>query len=342
MSAFSQAKNNVSNSLNSRLNIDYLLDVKALEKDDAQDVINGFKNIPKSIPARYFYDAKGSQLFEKICELPEYYPTRTEASILEQYALEIASQAQVNELIELGSGSSTKTRYLLDAYQNTQADLIYGPVDVSDSILKASAIALLKNYPQLTIQGKVATYDQALQRLKPKSSRSKMIIFLGSSIGNFAPDECDRFLAQVTKALNPGDYFLLGIDLQKQKNVLEAAYNDAQGITAAFNLNMLQHLNHRFGGNFNSDLFSHQAVYNSVEHQIEMYLTSQKDQTVTLKDIGLNIDIKQSEKILTEISRKFNLEAMQEYLSRFNFNTIHAYTDAQQKFGLMLLKIRNR
>ena len=265
MSTFSQATNNASGSLNSRLNIDYLLDVKALEKNDVQDVISGFNNIPKFIPARYFYDAKGSQLFEKICELPEYYPTHTEASILEQYAVEIASQAQVNELIELGSGSSTKTRYLLDAYHDSQTSLIYRPVDVSGSILKASAIALLKDYSQLKIQGKVATYDQALQGLKSESSTSKMIVFLGSSIGNFEPSQCDRFMAQITKSLCPGDYFLLGIDLQKPRNILEAAYNDAQEVTAAFNLNMLQHLNHRFNGNFNLDLFKHQAIYNSDE-----------------------------------------------------------------------------
>jgi len=322
MSTFSQAINNVPDSFNSRLNIDYWLDVKALEKNDALDVINGFNNIPKSIPARYFYDAKGSELFEKICTLPEYYPTRTEAGILEQYAVEIASQAQVNELIELGSGSSTKTRYLLDAYHNSQADLIYSPVDVSGSILQTSAIALLKDYPQLNIQGKVATYDQALQGLKNESSRSKMIVFLGSSIGNFEASQCDRFVDQVTKALNPGDYFLLGIDLQKPRDILEAAYNDAQGITAAFNLNMLQHLNHRFNGNFNPSLFTHQAVYNSVEHQIEMYLTSRQNQSVVLKDIDLSIEIKHSEKILTEISRKFNLQVMQEYLSKFNLVTI--------------------
>ena len=342
MSTFSQATNSFSDSFNSRLNIDYLLDVKVLEKEDVQDVISGFNNIPKSIPARYFYDAKGSQLFEKICELPEYYPTRTEASILEQYAVEIAGQAPVNKIIELGSGSSSKTRYLLDAYDNFQTGLVYSPIDVSDSILKTSAIALLKKYPQLTIQGKVATYDQALQGLKSDSSKSKMVVFLGSSIGNFAPDQCDRFLAQVTKALNPRDYFLLGIDLQKPRDILEAAYNDAKGVTAAFNLNMLQHLNFCFSGNFKPDLFTHKAIYNSVEHQIEMYLTSKQEQSVILQDIGLNIEIKQSEKILTEISRKFNLEVMQEYLSKFNFDTIRTYTDKQQKFGLMLLKVQNR
>lgn len=342
MSTFFQATNNISDSLNSRLNIDYLLDIKALEQDDVQDLISGFNNIPKSIPARYFYDAKGSQLFEKICELPEYYPTRTEASILRQYAVEIASQTQVKELIELGSGSSTKTRYLLDAYHNSQSDLIYSPIDVSSSILKSSAIALLKKYPRLKIKGKVATYDQALQDLNSESSTSKMIVFLGSSIGNFEPNQCDRFMAQITKALNHGDYFLLGLDLQKPKNILEAAYNDAQGVTAAFNLNMLQHLNHRFNGNFNLDLFKHQAIYNSVEHQIEMYLISQQKQSVVLKAIDLAIEIQKSEKILTEISRKFDLKEMQEYVSNFNLSTVQAYTDKQQKFGLMLLKVLNR
>jgi L-histidine N-alpha-methyltransferase len=161
---------------------------------------------------------------------------------------------------------------------------------------------------------------------------------LGSSIGNFDAVKCDRFIDQVTSALNPGDYFLLGIDLQKPIKVLEAAYNDSQGVTAAFDLNMLRHLNHRFTGNFNLDLFKHQAIYNQSEHQIEMYLISQQEQTVTLSDLNLTIELKKGERILTEISRKFNLKQIKKYLSDRNLNLIKTYTDAQQWFGLLLLK----
>jgi L-histidine Nalpha-methyltransferase len=336
MSAFSWSENSSPNCLSTKLKIDYLLDFQALEKDDIQDVIKGLKQKQKSLPARYFYDSRGSQLFEDICQLAEYYPTRTEASILQQYAKEIVERTQSLELVELGSGSSTKTRYLLDAYQGLNLPLCYIPVDVSDSILKASAHNLLADYPQLKIQGQVATYCQALQHLKNNSLGTRIIIFLGSSVGNFDVVECDRFIKQVTSALNPGDYFLLGIDLQKPVNILEAAYNDAQGVTAAFNLNMLQHLNHRFAGNFNLDLFAHQAIYNQTKHQIEMYLISQRQQTVTLSGLDLTINLEPGEKILTEISRKFNLEQMEQYLGERNLNLVKTYTDPQQWFGLLL------
>ena len=324
-----------------RLAIDYLLDTKAIERDDVRDVINGLTNTPKSIPPRYFYDRFGSELFEQICNLAEYYPTRTEASILKQYAAEIAGLTQAVELVELGSGSSTKTRFLLDAYQSNSRPLYYTPVDVSGSILKSSANKLLKDYSQLKIQGKVATYSQALAQLSTYSLGKRIIIFLGSSIGNFQPQQCDRFIDKVTTALNPGDYFLLGIDLQKPKKILEAAYNDAKGITAAFNLNMLQHLNNRFAGNFNLDLFKHFSIYNTTQHQIEMYLISQISQSVSLNSLDLTIKLNQEEKILTEISRKFDLQHMAKYLSDRNFKPIETYTDVRQWFGLLLCQKNN-
>lgn len=339
MSTFSPSASNTPNSLGDRLNIDYLLDAKAIAQDDIQDVINGLQKECKSIAARYFYDSKGSQLFEKICQLPEYYPTRTEASILQQYAANIIEHTKATELIELGSGSSTKTRYLLDVYQGLNIHLDYIPVDVSSSILQASAQELLADYSQLRIQGKVATYNQALKHVSSYSRGKRMIIFLGSSIGNFGPKECDRFIDQVTKALNPGDYLLLGMDLQKPVEILEAAYNDSQGVTAAFNLNMLQHLNDRFKGNFDLDLFEHQAIYNLRDNQIEMYLISQQDQSVTLKELDLTFELRQKEKILTEISRKFDLEQMKQYLRKHALEMIKAYTDSQQWFGLLLCQI---
>ena len=338
MSSFSQPENNNQDLLATRLEITYLLDFAAQEKADIQDVVDGLNQSPKFLPARYFYDAKGSQLFEKICQLPEYYPTRTEAKILQQYATEIVEQAKAVELIELGSGSSTKTRYFFDAYQNSNTPLYYVPIDVSSSILQASAANLLADYPQLKIQGQVATYSQALEKLSTSYLGRRMTIFLGSSIGNFNPAECDRFITQVTSALNPGDYFLLGIDLQKPVEVLEAAYNDSQGVTAAFNLNMLQHLNNRFTGNFNLEQFQHRAIYNQTEHQIEMYLISKQNQTVILEDLELTIELAKGEKILTEISRKFDLAKMEKYLGDRNLNLIQAYTDSQKWFGLLLCR----
>ena len=339
MSSFESA-NSQPNSTAARLAIDYLLDPQAIEKDDIKDVVRGLQQQQKSLPARYFYDAKGSQLFEAICELPEYYPTRTEASILKQHAREIISTTKTVELVELGSGSSTKTRYLFDAHRNSGTSLYYVPVDVSGSILEASAKELLAKYPLLKIQGKVATYSQALQQLSSSFLGKRTIIFLGSSIGNFNSIECDRFIEQVTSALNPGDYFLLGIDLEKSVDVLEAAYNDAQGVTAAFNLNMLQHLNDRFAGNFNLNNFKHQAIYNREEHQIEMYLASQQQQAVTLSSLDLTIKLEPEERILTEISRKFNLTTMEKYLGDRNLNLIQTYTDDKQWFGLLLCQLK--
>ncbi|MEL6928142.1 MAG: L-histidine N(alpha)-methyltransferase [Cyanobacteria bacterium J06600_6] len=339
MSAYSPSAKNRQNASAEKLKIEYLLDPEAIAKDDIKDVISGLQQPQKSIPPRYFYDAKGSQLFEAICQVPEYYPTRTEAGILEQYAQEIIDRTQAPELVELGSGSSTKTRYLFDAYQSLNLPLSYVPVDVSDSMLSATAKGLLTDYSLLSVRGKVATYAQALEQLAERSSGRRTIAFLGSSIGNFGISECDRFLDRVRSALNPGDYFLLGIDLQKPVEILTAAYNDAQGVTAAFNLNMLQHLNDRFEGNFCLDNFKHQAIYHQAKHQIEMYLISQQAQTVNLKSLQLNIQLDRGERVLTEISRKFSLSEMGQYLAERQLDLVHTYTDEQQWFGLLLCQL---
>ena len=306
------------------------------ENKFGEDVIQGLSRTPKTLPPKYFYDERGSQLFEQICELPEYYPTRTEALILCQYAAEIAQITGACELVELGSGSSTKTRALLDAYQGREYSGKYVPIDVSESILKDSAIELQKEYPALEIHALVGTYDQALNQLKPTSLPARMIFFLGSSIGNFTSEECDRFLKQVTGVLAEGDYFLIGIDLQKPKPILEAAYNDAQEVTAAFNLNMLSHLNWRFRGNFDPNLFTHQAIYNQTDAQIEMYLHCQESHSVSLDLLNLKIDFQAGESILTEISRKFDLVIMQKQLAAQGLNTVKIWTDPQDWFGLIL------
>jgi dimethylhistidine N-methyltransferase len=301
-----------------------------------EDVIQGLTKTPKRLPPKYFYDDLGSQLFEQICELPEYYPTRTETSILRECAQEIAQITGACELVELGSGNSTKTRLLLDAYQAVRNRCKYVPIDVSGGILKASALQLQKEYPDLSIQGLVGTYEQALAQLEATSFPSRLIFFLGSSIGNFTPQECQVFLDNITAAIESGDYFLLGIDLQKSKNILEAAYNDSQGVTAAFNLNMLSHLNWRFQGNFKLDLFSHQAIYNEADSQIEMYLHCQKSHVVRLELLGLTVPFQAGESILTEISRKFNLEEMQSQLESVGLKTVKVWLDPKHWFALML------
>ncbi|MBD2578777.1 L-histidine N(alpha)-methyltransferase [Oscillatoria sp. FACHB-1406] len=307
--------------------------------DDGKDVIAGLIRSPKSLPPRYFYDERGSQLFEQICELPEYYPTRTEAAILQQISPEIARLTGACELVEFGSGSSSKTRRLLDAYRDCNYPLYYVPIDVSASILELSAQQLLLDYPMLKIQALVGTYEEAIAHLPVSHLPARLMFFLGSSLGNFTPTECDRFFEQISCALEPGDYFLLGTDLQKPKSVLEAAYNDSQGVTAAFNLNMLSHLNARFDGNFNLDLFSHRAIYNESKAQIEMYLDLKEACTVTLNALDFTISFEKGESILTEISRKFNLDLIQEELQKRNFEVLQTWTDPKQWFGLSLARL---
>ena len=306
---------------------------------DGKDVIKGLTEKLKSLPPKYFYDDPGSQLFEKICELPEYYPTRTEAWILQEYADEIAAITNCCELIELGSGSSTKTQALLTAYQKIANSCRYLPIDVSGGILKTSVLQLQEKYPDIAIHGLLGTYEQALVHLESNYLQSRMLFFLGSSLGNFNQEECDIFLNQVSRTLQPGDYFLLGIDLQKPKDILEAAYNDSQEVTAAFNLNMLSHLNWRFQGNFDISLFKHQAVYNQVDHQIEMYLHCQKSHWVSLDILDLKVNFEVGESILTEISRKFDLPTMETLLQSKGLNTVKIWTDEKGWFGLILCQV---
>lgn len=302
----------------------------------AQEVIGGLTRHPKSLPPKYFYDDRGSELFEQITQLPEYYPTRTETAILQQQADAIATLTGPCELIELGSGSSTKTRILLDAYRRQGISLRYLPVDVSGGMLETTAHRLLAEYPNLSIHGIAGTYAPALESLPPQQLPARMVAFIGSTLGNLVPHECDLFLQQVSQALSPGDYFLLGIDLQKDIEILEAAYNDTQGITAQFNLNMLHHLNWRFQGDFQPEQFRHVAFYNGVDHQIEIYIESLADQSVNLKALDLKVPFASGERLRSEISRKFNLQTMATALSGFDLSVLKTFTDERQWFGLVL------
>lgn len=304
--------------------------------DEGQDVVRGLSQGQKTLPCRYFYDDRGSELFEQICDLPEYYPTRTEQAILETYAEEIAQFTGSCELVELGSGSSRKTRLLLEAYDHLHHQLLYCPIDVSAGMLKSAALALLGQYPTLKLCGLAGTYEQALAQLPPLELENRMLIFLGSTIGNLNETECDHFLTQIQQALQPGEFFLLGVDLQKPIEVVEAAYNDSQGVTAAFNLNILEHLNDRFGGNFDLNQFAHHAFYNAAQHQIEMHLRSLKAQTVTLKALNFQVSFQANETIHTEISRKFHLPTLVNDLANHAFNPLHVWTDSQGWFGLLL------
>jgi L-histidine Nalpha-methyltransferase len=312
--------------------------------DDGGDVIQGLNQNQRTLPCRYLYDDRGSELFEQITNLPEYYPTRTEQAILEKYALEIAELTGACELVELGSGSSRKTHVLLETYSQLNHQLYYCPIDVSAGILKTTALALLDRYPSLKLCGLAGTYDQALAQLPPSELENRMLIFLGSTLGNLNDKECSKFLTQIQQALQPGEFFLLGVDLQKPipqdggyaNETIEAAYNDAQGVTAAFNLNILRHLNHRFDGDFDIDLFEHYAFYNQQQHQIEMHLRSLEKQTILLKTLNYQVNFNPGETIHTEISRKFHLATLIDNLASHAFKPLQIWTDPQDWFGLIL------
>ena len=300
------------------------------------DVVQGLSKVPKTLPCRYFYDDRGSQLFEQITDLPEYYPTRTEQAILEHHAMEIAQLTGSCELVELGSGSSRKTRLLLEAYTKLHSQLQYCPIDVSSGILKETALELLQQYPKLKVCGLAGTYEQALAELPPREQENRMLIFLGSTIGNLNAAECEQFLHQIQQALKPGEFFLLGVDLQKEVAIIEAAYNDAEGVTAAFNLNLLNHLNWRFHGNFDLKQFEHWAFYNPVQHQIEMHLRSLRNQTVTFQALEFKTQLQAGETIRTEISRKFHLPSLIATLEHHALQPLQVWTDSQAWFGLLL------
>ncbi len=261
---------------------------------------------------------------------------------MQSCASEIAAITGACEIVELGSGSSTKTRILLDAYQQKGLPLHYLPIDVSAGMLESSALSLLADYPSLQVDALAGTYELALSQIEPSQLPSRMICFIGSTLGNLNPQECDVFLSQVKAALQAGEYFLLGIDLQKPKHILEAAYNDNQGVTAAFNLNMLEHLNWRFQGNFDTTQFEHWAFYNETEHQIEMHLKSKRSQAVELHTLKLNVHFEPGETIRTEISRKFSLNSIQQELKAKNLVPQKVWTDENQLFGLLLCQLQDR
>lgn len=323
-----------------RLTLEYRLPASASSDptatDGGQDVVSGLTQTPKSLPPKYFYDDRGSQLFEAITTLPEYYLTRTETQILQQDADAIARRVGACDLVELGSGSSTKTRILFDAYHQQNIPLRYVPVDVSGGILEDTARQLIQDYADLSVHGLVSTYEAALADLPATDLPRRLIAFIGSTLGNLSPQHCEQFFQQVSQALQPGDYFLLGVDRHKATARLEAAYNDSQGVTAAFNLNMLHHLNWRFQGDFDPGQFRHVAFYNEGDRQMELYIESLQAQTVTLKALDLTVTFQAGERLLSEISRKFAIAPLTADLLTHGFQMIETFTDDQQDFALCL------
>ena len=282
--------------------------ISAYRDDLASDILSGMTAEQKYIPSRYFYDARGSQLFEEICRLPEYYPTRLELSILRGACGAIMESFGEGDLVELGSGANKKISLLIDAAPGPEGEgLRYIPVDVSESALAAATEGLLWGYPHLHVLGIVGDFTRDIERI-PRG-RKRLITFFGGTVGNFTGPEAHRVLANVAAMMEEEDRFLVGLDMVKPVPVLEAAYNDTAGVTAAFNRNILAVVNRELGADFDPGLFEHRAFYNRDLAQIEMHLVTREAMTVRIPALGLRVAFERGETILTEISRKFTRES---------------------------------
>ncbi|WP_454195177.1 L-histidine N(alpha)-methyltransferase [Nocardia sp. Marseille-Q1738] len=298
----------------------------------------GLTTDPKWLPPKWFYDARGSELFERITELPEYYPTRTERALLERVVDEIARAAQAEVLVELGAGSAAKTRLLLTAL-SAQAPLkTYVPQDVSSAALRATADQVAIEFPGLAVHGVVSDFTDTLQNL-PRGGR-RMIAFLGGTIGNLVPEGRAEFLGSIHDVLEPGEHVLLGAGLVIDPAVLVPAYDDAAGVTAEFNRNVLHVLNSRLRADFAPEKFRHVAVWDPAREWIEMRLEASEDMTVTVADLDLTVGFARGEQLRTEISAKFRVERLDAELAAAGFATRNVWTDPDERFALVLAERR--
>jgi L-histidine Nalpha-methyltransferase len=298
------------------------------------DVRAGLAKTPKELPPIWFYDDHGSELFEQITELPEYYQTRTEAAILRTYAGDIAGRTSPNVILELGAGASTKTRILIDAARQVGNLERFVPFDVSDGIVQRAARELLHEFPGLTIHAVIGDFGEHMDRI-PRFGR-QLVVFLGSTIGNFFPPQRQAFLRAVRQLLHPGDAFLLGVDLVKDRGELVSAYDDALGVTAAFNLNVLNVINAELDADFDLHAFSHVARYDEDHHWIEMLLRSNRRQTVHIPGAGITAEFAEGEHMRTEISAKFTRRRVQDTFAEAGLCMDAWYTDERERFALAL------
>ena len=310
------------------------LDPGALQQQLAADVRAGLTSDPKTLPPKYFYDARGSELFDEITRLPEYYPTRTERAILAAHVDELAALTGAETLIELGSGTSEKTRLLLRALHTSGTLRRFVPFDVDPAVLKDAAAAVGSEFPGLAVEPIVGDFELHLAAL-PAGTR-RLLAFLGSTIGNLDPAQRARFLAAVRATLGPRDAFLLGTDLVKPAERLVAAYDDAAGVTAAFDKNVLSVVNRDLGGDFDLDEFDHVAVWDAGHERIEMRLRSRQDQVVRIAGLELDVRFARSEEVRTEISSKFRRPGVEAELAAAGLRLTHWWTDEAGDFALSL------
>lgn len=301
-----------------------------------RDVYKGLSAERKSLPPKYFYDARGSKLFEQICTLPEYYQTRTEDAILRLgvgHILELADYPKT--IVELGSGSSLKTQRLIHGLLEQSRECLFVPIDISESILTDSAHILLRCHPSLIIRSLHADYHKALLKL-PSIPGKKLILWLGSSIGNMSPSEKVDFLKRICSVMSKDDFLLIGFDLIKGRDILERAYNDEAGITAAFNKNILVRINNELGGDFITDQFDHYSFYNEDHLRIEMHLVSNQRQAVGIDEIQCRICLEKGESIHTENSYKFDSERIYRTTHPAGFRQLHSWRDEDDYFEVGL------
>lgn len=308
-----------------------------------EEVRTGLQKMPKRLSSRFFYDAEGSRIFQQIMHTPEYYLTRSEYEILDTYKAELlhlfASGSRIDtpdnqpfELVELGAGDGLKTKILLGFFNERGADFTYAPVDISVDALTGLTADLRRQWPDLRLNPQHDDYFRALERLSTESTVRKVVLFLGSNVGNFTPDEAADFYQQLYDRLRPGDLVLTGFDLQKHPAVIHAAYNDRQGLTRAFNLNLLRRINRELDANFDLSTFDHYEVYNPETGEARSYLVSQKTQTVRVGALAMDVPFGYGEIIHTEISRKFTRPQIEQLAERTGFAVSGWFTDCKGYF----------
>jgi L-histidine N-alpha-methyltransferase len=305
------------------------------ERSLADDVLDGLTRPFKELPPKHFYDARGAELFDRICELPEYYPTRTERSILQASAPQLAGITAAAELVELGSGTAAKTRVLLDALHKAGTLELYIPVDVTESMVRDCAQELTSEYPGLRVHGVIGDFERHLDRV-PEAIGPRLVVFLGGTIGNFPPGSRRRFLRAIAKLLGPQDHLLMGTDLVKDPQILTRAYDDAEGVTAEFNRNLLRVLNRELQADFDPEDFEHVAIFNREHEWIEMRLRARRKHTTTVRDLGLSVNFEQGEEMRTEISAKFTRDRVRDDLGAAGLEIVSWLTDPDELFALTL------
>jgi L-histidine N-alpha-methyltransferase len=305
------------------------------ERSLADDVLDGLTRPFKELPPKHFYDARGAELFDRICELPEYYPTRAERAILERSSAELAQMTGAVELVELGSGTAAKTRVLIEALHSTGTLRRYVPFDVTETMVRESARELTREYPGLRVHGVIGDFERHLDQVPPAEG-PRIVAFLGGTIGNFPPGSRRRFLRQIARLLGPEDFLLMGTDLVKDPRILEAAYDDSEGVTAEFNRNVLRVLNRELDADFDPEDFDHVALFDPHHEWIEMRLRARRELRGTIGALGLEVHFDAGEELRTEISAKFTPERLEGDLAAAGLEVAHWMTDPEGLFALTL------